>query len=75
MAGAITEAMRGTKERPAAAAAAGTIACPNCGTANPVGAKFCNNCGTKLAGSVKCANCGYENAAEAKFCNECGNKL
>jgi len=76
MAGAITEAMRGAKERPAAAAAAqGNIACPNCGTANPVGAKFCNNCGTKLTGSSKCANCGHENAAGVKFCNECGSKL
>jgi len=74
MAGAITEAMKGTREPPATAAP-GTVACPNCGTANPAGAKFCNNCGTKLSGSLKCANCGHENAAGAKFCNECGNKL
>ncbi len=73
MAGAITEAMKGAKEEPAAATA--TVACPNCGTANPAGAKFCNNCGTKLTGTVKCPNCGHENPAGAKFCSNCGTKL
>jgi membrane protease subunit (stomatin/prohibitin family) len=73
MAGAITEAMKGGKEEPAAAA--GTVTCPNCSTANPAGAKFCNNCGTQLTGTVKCPNCGHENSAGSKFCNNCGTKL
>jgi len=74
MAGAIAEAMKGGKsEQPAAAA---TVTCPNCGTANPAGAKFCNNCGTKLgAATVKCSKCGHENPAGAKFCSNCGTKL
>jgi len=72
MAGAISEAMKGGRQEPPAA----TIACPNCGTANPSGAKFCNNCGTKLGNAtVKCPNCGHENAAGSKFCSDCGTKL
>jgi len=77
MAGAITDAMKSGKEKaekPAAEAA--TVACPNCGTANPAGAKFCNNCGTKLGPAVvNCANCGHENPAGAKFCSNCGTEL
>jgi membrane protease subunit (stomatin/prohibitin family) len=73
MAGAISQAMQaGQQQAPTAAA---TIACPNCGTANPAGAKFCNNCGTQLGGANKCPKCGTENPAGAKFCNKCGNKL
>lgn len=79
MAGAITEAMRGGQQpaaQPAPAAAAGaTVVCSKCGTTNPVGAKFCNNCGTQISGTVKCPNCGHENSAGAKFCNNCGTKL
>ncbi|MBM4431180.1 MAG: SPFH domain-containing protein [Chloroflexi bacterium] len=76
MAGAISEALRGGQQPPAQQQAAGpTVACPSCGTANPAGANFCNNCGTRLAGPVKCPNCGHENAAGAKFCNNCGTKL
>lgn len=75
MAGAITEAMKGGTEQAAPAAAAATVACPKCGTANPAGAKFCNNCGTKLTGTVICPNCGHQNAPGSKFCNNCGTKL
>lgn len=79
MAGAITEAMKGGKEQapqqaPTAAAGAAVV-CPKCGTTNPVGAKFCNNCGTQISGTAKCPNCGHENPASAKFCNNCGAKL
>lgn len=71
MAGAITEAMKGGQQQPAAA----TVACPKCGTANPADAKFCNNCGTNMGGSVKCPECSTENPIGAKFCNSCGAKL
>jgi membrane protease subunit (stomatin/prohibitin family) len=73
MAGAIGEAMR-AGQQPAQPAAA-TVTCPNCGTANAAGARFCNNCGTQLGGSVKCPSCGTENPPTAKFCNKCGTKL
>lgn len=70
MAGMMAQAMQ-----PGRASAASTFACPNCGTANPVGAKFCNNCGQKFGGTVKCPTCGTENPAGAKFCSNDGTKL
>ena len=49
------------------------MACPNCGTANAAGAKFCMECGTHLA--TGCPNCGASNQPGARFCNECGTRL
>jgi class 3 adenylate cyclase/tetratricopeptide (TPR) repeat protein len=49
------------------------ITCPNCGTANEPGRKFCGECGAKLA-SV-CSSCGTANAPTARFCGECGTAL
>ena len=71
MAGMMAQAMQQQNGAPKAA----TAACPNCGTANPVGAKFCNNCGQKFGGTVKCPTCGTENPAGAKFCSSDGTKL
>jgi len=47
--------------------------CQNCQFDNPVGAKFCNECGSKLA--LACPQCGHVNPAGSKFCNECGHNL
>src|SRR5437879_3990473 len=47
--------------------------CPTCATENVPGAKFCLECGTRLAAS--CPNCGATNLPGAKFCNECGTRL
>ena len=47
--------------------------CPNCQTENPASAKFCSNCGTKLAHA--CPNCGTELPAGARFCFNCGHNL
>jgi len=44
--------------------------CPECGYENLEGAKFCNECGNKLA--LPCSECGKLNPAASKFCNECG---
>lgn len=74
MASAIGQAMQGGQQAQQPAAG-GTVRCPNCNTLNPAGAKFCNNCGTKLDGKKTCPNCKAENAADAKFCNNCGTKL
>ncbi|MFL5723025.1 MAG: adenylate/guanylate cyclase domain-containing protein [Chloroflexota bacterium] len=49
------------------------MACPVCGGENPVGAKFCKECGTRLAAA--CPSCGAPTLADAKFCNECGTVL
>jgi membrane protease subunit (stomatin/prohibitin family) len=62
---------------PAAAAApapaAPGVACANCSTPNPAGAKFCMGCGQATAPAVKhCTNCGTELPGAAKFCANCG---
>jgi len=48
-------------------------ACPHCGTENEPGARFCINCGSRLAAA--CAVCGTVNPADARFCMNCGNNL
>ena len=47
--------------------------CPKCGTENPDGAKFCNECAAKL--ELVCPQCGTSNIPGSKFCNECGHDL
>jgi class 3 adenylate cyclase/tetratricopeptide (TPR) repeat protein len=47
--------------------------CPKCQFENPVGAKFCNECGSKL--EIVCPQCGKMNYLGSKFCNECGHDL
>ncbi len=47
--------------------------CPACHAENPDKARFCLECGAKLARA--CANCGAELPAVAKFCLECGTKV
>src|SRR5262245_32941154 len=61
------------------AAQAQTTACPKCGTQNPVGAKFCSNCGAAgfapEAASVECPSCHAHVQAGTKFCSSCGHSL
>lgn len=47
--------------------------CPQCQFENVDGAKFCNECGSKL--EVHCSKCGKPNPLGSKFCNECGDEL
>lgn len=76
LAGMMSQAMQGAQQSQSTARGAATVICPNCNTSNPIGAKFCNNCGTKLgAGTVKCPTCGTENPVGAKFCSNDGTKL
>jgi len=57
--------------------------CPNCGTENPEGHKFCGNCGGSLnepppkarLGLVKCPNCGFDNREGKRFCSDCGSMI
>ena len=47
--------------------------CPRCQHGNPPQAKFCLECGARLA--QKCGQCGTELPAGAKFCLECGQAV
>jgi double zinc ribbon protein len=47
--------------------------CSNCKTENPVGKKFCGDCGAALANL--CPKCGADNPAGKRFCGECGTAL
>src|ERR1700675_2353693 len=47
--------------------------CSNCGATNAAGAKFCNDCGVRLA--VVCPHCGTTNGPTARFCSECATPL
>src|SRR3954454_8549796 len=47
--------------------------CPSCGFAVPDGAKFCSNCGGRLAST--CGSCGAPVPAGARFCPECGTAV
>ena len=83
---AMVQAMQGAnasaaQQQPAAApvpkpAPAATVPCTKCGAANAPGAKFCNDCGEKMAVAGNfCTGCGTQNAPGAKFCGNCGAKL
>lgn len=69
--GSMQEALQGA---PVAAKAT----CAKCGAALPENAKFCLECGEKVAveqaGTVVCPECG-KTVAKAKFCSECGHKF
>jgi predicted ATPase/class 3 adenylate cyclase len=47
--------------------------CSNCGIENPVGGKFCSECGSALARD--CPRCSAGNAPASKFCGDCGASL
>ena len=51
-----------------------TVTCPNCQTANAVGAPRCVSCGAPLGGvqPLACPNCGNVMLAGSKFCSNCG---
>jgi membrane protease subunit (stomatin/prohibitin family) len=62
-----------------AAGQAQVVPCQKCGTGNPVGAKFCSNCGAdqqvKQAASVECPNCHAQVQVGTKFCSSCGQSM
>jgi predicted RNA-binding Zn-ribbon protein involved in translation (DUF1610 family) len=59
------------------------LPCPQCGTLNTPGAKFCISCGAELqapqaeakTGSLICTKCGTPNTQGARFCISCGAEL
>ncbi len=78
MAGAVS-GQGGQAAQGGGAAQAQTSPCPKCSTQNPVGTKFCSNCGTALqapqAATVECPNCHGQVQAGSKFCNNCGQSM
>jgi class 3 adenylate cyclase/tetratricopeptide (TPR) repeat protein len=51
----------------------GWMRCANCNFENPLGKKFCSECGSGLPAS--CLQCGADNLPGAKFCGDCGSSL
>ena len=49
------------------------MTCPRCQATSREGARFCEQCGARLARA--CPSCGAEVAAEARFCGGCGAAL
>jgi class 3 adenylate cyclase/predicted ATPase len=49
------------------------VQCPQCQHDNNETAKFCEECGTKLA--RVCSHCGHQARPTAKFCPECGTSF
>ena len=49
--------------------------CTNCKKHLEEGAKFCDNCGTKVVELISCSNCGEKTNVEAEFCSSCGTSL
>jgi class 3 adenylate cyclase/tetratricopeptide (TPR) repeat protein len=49
------------------------VLCVTCGTTNEPGAKFCENCGTRMG--LVCAGCGSALRENARFCAACGTPV
>ena len=47
--------------------------CPRCQAEHPPQAKFCEQCGSRLA--RRCSSCGVELSSTARFCAECGHPV
>jgi len=53
------------------------IYCPNCGTANRDGSRFCNDCGHKLPSKtgIVCPMCSHMNPPANVYCDRCQARL
>lgn len=52
-----------------------TVNCHSCNASNPIHAKFCLSCGSKLSEELRCSDCGEIIVKGAKFCLSCGKRL
>ena len=69
------EAMRSTTSNKTEDKKEAGITCSSCGAKISASAKFCQECGQKVAKKAYCTECGAEVGANAKFCPTCGTKL
>lgn len=69
------DALSSAQDKPKAEKKVATKECPVCHASMRSSAKFCPECGAKMATTKHCTNCGTEVKASAKFCPECGEKL
>lgn len=75
-AGPITASPPGKSQQSEPSANYKIVICSACGSSNPVGSKFCGNCGTRFQPTVKiCAKCGQQSDSTIKFCGNCGTKF
>ena len=53
------------------------VVCASCGTKNPRGSKYCNECGHELtpASTQLCPNCSASNPIDRLYCDNCGARL
>jgi DNA-directed RNA polymerase subunit RPC12/RpoP len=53
------------------------VACPYCGSTNPIGASKCSTCGAPLGDyqPVVCPRCGYLLVWSKRFCTRCGASI
>ena len=58
---------------PAVAPMDPSMTCLSCGSENPPGSAFCEQCGSML--EPVCPSCGSETGADARFCRACGASL
>jgi class 3 adenylate cyclase/tetratricopeptide (TPR) repeat protein len=49
------------------------VTCAACGSENPIGKRFCGDCGAPLGAA--CPSCGAENPPDKRFCGDCGTPL
>ncbi len=47
--------------------------CPACSTDNPVGNRYCENCGAQI--EIPCPKCSHKNPPTALFCGACGTSF
>ena len=69
------EAMRSTTVAKTEDKKVAGATCSNCGASVSASAKFCQECGQKIAKKAFCVECGAEVSSSAKFCPSCGTKL
>jgi membrane protease subunit (stomatin/prohibitin family) len=73
MQGNMAQPQQTPQQQPQPATSPAGIICPSCNAQNVAGARFCNNCGAKMASF--CPTCGVPVTPGSRFCSSCGGKI